>query len=160
MKITQFKINGQAAPVSETALDGKLLPVPDADTDNGKVPVANDGEYQLQTPQSGSGPLIVTFSGSGDETSCDKSLAEVLAANKNILVFYQAVVDDPEDPYYPACYSSMGFTFTDNYLCAQATPIDSSGSPISTSYAYVTCTLDETGATCEWRSPSPTPGPI
>lgn len=155
MKITQFKINGQAALVSETALDGKLLPVPDADTDNGKVPVANDGEYQLQTPQAGSGPLIVTFSGSGDETTCDKSLAEVLAANKNILVYYQG---SSEYPQHPENCTIMGHAISDNYLSARTTPFEPDD-PSSVIRPLVTCTLDETGATCVWSSVTPSPGP-
>lgn len=67
-----------------TISDSNVLPVPE-EGDSGKVPIVqSDGSYALgNAGGGGSAPLVVTFSGTttGGDAACDKTWAEVDAAN-------------------------------------------------------------------------------
>lgn len=75
MKITKFRVNGQEAPVAETALDGMLLPLATA-SDKGKVVVVNaQGQYQLADISSVLPVEIVPWA-----TGTDAQIAAMIAA--------------------------------------------------------------------------------
>lgn len=75
MKITKFRVNGQEAPVAETALDGMLLP-PATASDKGKVIVVNaQGQYQLADISSVLPVKIVPWA-----TGTDEEIAAMVAA--------------------------------------------------------------------------------
>jgi hypothetical protein len=90
-KIRKFIVNGKEAQVSETALEGQLLPAATA-ADEGKVPtVQSDGSYGLENGGgSGGGVFVVTCEASiVDEQpvfgSASKSATEILeAVNNNV----------------------------------------------------------------------------
>jgi hypothetical protein len=75
MKITKFKVNGQEASVAESALDGKLLPLPSA-SDKGKVIVVNDDlQYVLANIEDVLPVEIVPWA-----TGTDEQIAKMIAA--------------------------------------------------------------------------------
>lgn len=115
MKITRFRVNGQAAPVAETALDGMLLPVP-RETDEGKVvTVSENGNYEL-AEASGSGNLIVTLRYEIDENEHsymigDKTWNQIYdahVAGRTCIVDFRQVPFDRRRPFDFALIDGVG----------------------------------------------------
>lgn len=79
MKITKFKVNGEDALVSESALEGQLLPPPSAEDAGKAVVVSENGKYELA--EAGGGPYIVhrVFE-DGGITRLDKTWNEIKTA--------------------------------------------------------------------------------
>ena len=109
MKITKFRVNGEEALVSESALAGQLLPPPSAEDAGKAVVVDSNGSYALDSV--GGGAVIVTITSNADFPpvyTVNKTAAEVYAAVQSGKVVYGYF--DPRSGTV-TCYSltSIGF---------------------------------------------------
>lgn len=113
MKITKFRVNGEEALVSESALEGQLLPPPSAEDVGKTVVVTENGKYTLAEAGGGSsgGAFIVHVD---DETSTlDKTWAEINAAIAKQPVILLFDHSDGISHYRKVCYIVQTFSVVD-----------------------------------------------